>query len=730
MMQKSLLTIVISVLFFHLATAQKITVVFDSSGRMIEFPPAVIRRHTNVTFRVKISAIWLESEKSVLTKLLKQTDAALGDDKIKAAYKCLLGEVPFANYTGSLTLAEDALKGPAFTDPDNLITLQQFRSDVIPVEDFVGNIVKKQFEVKIYNGSTLLQTLSLTLDAFNKDQKYIYFSTKEVFAANKNKVLSGSAATDQFRFVLLQHDPLNQTVINWYAARMTELTALPGMNDNQIKNGLDNIGVGDEPNFQNALTKVKQLNTWFTKWFWFTKGDLALNPFADLEDAAMKELAQKIVNLKIHMTHLQEQLNFYDSCIFHLWKVERNIPRLQRLQTDRDLVVKSWKKDSADLKANEKSFSSANGVADIAIAPAIYSGDLFTSITGRMNVMKQFDASMDYRSAFKFAHPVWPNRWSKERVTEIPENESIYLIIQNTPSGAKLGFGEKRFDYDDQEEFTKLVSEQLAKVDFSSIPAGNLSNLSAFAEGLARPNFAKSGFGGGGADNCAAGSNLQKLLVAVRDRNYKFPPDPDVFQAKDGTTPAYSSTTKMASLTQQYEAPFRDSITIQDVSKPDAPKDLAKSYVKVGALRTVQITAGVAFVRTPTATTSIDTSGNGFKATTNDNAATIVVGFKVYPFRNYNRDKGLIPRYFFRRISAFGGFDMLHPLNNFYLGGAYDIVPGLAVAIGNNYYKQTRYTVADNQIVDTKHAYADGGLFYSVTVNPTLFVQFVKLFFK
>jgi len=83
-----------------------------------------------------------------------------------------------------------------------------------------------------------------------------------------------------------------------------------------------------------------------------------------------------------------------------------------------------------------------------------------------------------------------------------------------------------------------------------------------------------------------------------------------------------------------------------------------------------------------------------------------------------------------RRLNIFGGFDLLHPLDNFYLGGGYDIVPGLSFSIGANFYLQENNKIENNVVTDTYRSYKLSGPYYGITVNPELLVQFVKLFFQ
>lgn len=701
----------------------EVNIVFDSSGQMIEFPPAVLRRHTGVNFRVKVSLDYLNEQRKQFLRYLEETKTNIA--KVDAVYTCFLG----ADYTTLKTEIDDAIK---FIDHDDFFENTALTSAIdthnpshIPLKQYLRNILDSQFTIKVYNGSKLVWEEPLTLDIKYVDKKggFMYFEGENYFRGRNAKNLTASfSVRDQYKFRLLFRNPFNAILVNLYRDEWQKANA----NFDEAKAALLNIGV--DANYATNLASIKKIAPWFVNWLWYAKGNLTINPFNIYTDALIKTKTDNIAQLQADMSALQQQKDFTDSIITHLKKKESNIAVLERMQTKSYDLAALIKKDSSDIKDAQKDLADKvpdlKGLSQVA---SYYEGHLFTSVTGQVNVMKQFNASLDYTPVYKRSRPIYPGRWSKERVTEVPENEKVYLIVQNVPPSIKLKFDEKRLDYDDQEEFTKQVTEQLSKIDFSAV-SGSLLNFSSFFKALNEPS---NPFGGAPilkALDCTTDSHLREMLNQLNAQltQMQFLPDAGVLAFKENTTPAYASFMSPAT---QFEAPYRDSITIKDITKSET-KDVAKSFIKVGALRHTEIAAGISFVRKPVTTTSIDTAGNGFKVSSTDNASNAIAGFKIYPFRDYRRDNGIIPRYPFRRISAFGGFDILHPLNNFYLGGSYDVVPGLSFIVGNNYYKQSTYTVANNQVVSTKNRYVSGGLFYSVTVNPILFAQVIKTFFK
>lgn len=327
--------------------------------------------------------------------------------------------------------------------------------------------------------------------------------------------------------------------------------------------------------------------------------------------------------------------------------------------------------------------------------------------------------------------PITLNNRPRAQVTEVPGNEKLYFLVHNIANGARIRIFDSPLPFNDLEEFTKLVNEQLSLINFSDVTSAMLQKLGNFAASLA-PYNKKTDLAHDFAGTDTSKSDCHVACVFLqqlqRERNANgdgFLPKIDLFDQRTLSVPLYSTYMQPANID---EAPYKDTFTIKlGINKDSA---VMKSSVRIGKLRYVEIAAGIAFTRHPVYTTTIDTALGGFHVSSQDNRARAIVGFKFYPWKNFRRDNGLIPRYLFRRLSVFGGFEILKPLENFYVGGAYDVVPGLAFSMGANYYLQTNYRIQNNAITDTYRTYKHSSTYYAVMVNPVLFVQFVKLFFK
>lgn len=113
-----------------------------------------------------------------------------------------------------------------------------------------------------------------------------------------------------------------------------------------------------------------------------------------------------------------------------------------------------------------------------------------------------------------------------------------------------------------------------------------------------------------------------------------------------------------------------------------------------------------------------------------DSKVKVVIGVKLYPFGLLEADGGIIPKYPAKRLSLFGGFEILKPLDNLYAGIAYDVVPGLSVSYGYHFYRRNYYKIQNNQVVDKTSRYSKSGAYWGFTLDPLVLAGVIKAFFK
>jgi len=80
------------------------------------------------------------------------------------------------------------------------------------------------------------------------------------------------------------------------------------------------------------------------------------------------------------------------------------------------------------------------------------------------------------------------------------------------------------------------------------------------------------------------------------------------------------------------------------------------------------------------------------------------------------------------RWSVFTGVGIPKPLDNFYLGAGVDLVPGLKLVTGAHFYKYTKYTFRNDQLLDKVNTYKLAGPFVSLNIDPPSFLKAIGLF--
>lgn len=736
-MSKNLIYLLIFLLVFSKANSQLSPcqeylkdvqiIVFDTSGRMISYPKTFVTSNTQFQFKVAVPINayqpWIKLLKQSLSKTKQYTDRL----EVNNDYSCFFKVNDYSNFFKS---AHSILSLSDICNRDTLNqTIKDFKIDekLIPITSLLNNI-ENQYQVIIYRNDVCVDTVPLVLKE-NCGSECIEFKSDSIKVGNSNCSKCVAKATDLFRFELIHTNPWDQTIRDWYRQKALDFYA-----DNKfelIKSGLKTLETADSlEQVNDALGKLVPLQRWFINWFWFNEGLLQLDPFNTVPAAGRKSIAKQIVTKETNITFLQEKLVFLDSVIISLTKTRSNLSELDLVQQEKRNINEQIAQLTSEKIDLQNLLRPDPLLVRLSSKIMAYQGrvELSASLTDlknrRINPHKQFDA-------FKGFRPIPLNFFQRRKIAEIPENERLHISVHNVLSTVAIKVDENRVVFNDQEEFTTLVSEQLAKIDFSSLSLPIIRNLEDFVKSFGLGEVKNPILKGADIHNndCIKKLNVvaQNALKEIDNKVVTFPPDNSFFKQIAIIGPVFR--THLAPMTE-FEAPFRNNITIKAVYPKDVIVDAAKTYVKVGKLRFFQFMAGVAVMKEPVSNTRIDTVGGGFRVSSSNNAAKAIFGFKLYPFKNYNRDHGIIPRYPLRRFSLFAGAELLRPLDNFYVGGAYDLIPGLAFSMGTNINLQTTYQVQNNAILNTSRKYQQSGIYYAVTVNPVLFIQFVKLFFK
>lgn len=752
--------------FLGRAFNPNVAMVFDSSGRLIYFPPAVARSRKNICFETVVPAKFMQSQLARFRDSLKMTyEFFSGDPDLTISYYCFLrdpakkdpftisfdandkagkavkltrtgtGDPAFPQFLADLKAAIDKLQ--EYAEKEN-VTAEQIENDFgkfkyFPAAAFVKNLFFNQYEVQIRNGSEDIKTITLN-GSYNAKEKCFRFTAGCQLLKDLACGSCGVPDAEQLSFQLVRTDPFTETLRSWFEAQNKELAEIA--TPNAIKNALDAIALlpDGSPVPQNTLDIFGNVKPWFIRWFWYTRGKFVIDPFEVMSDAGVKALQASIKEKEREIALLRQQKKFLDSV---LAKVPLSLFRLPlfkmvqiRLGTISDNIDKLTKEnENAEKRLKKKSSLFPH------TQPKSFLNDAGIVLSDGKHVRPQ----IQFNAARKFRAVVYSKRQA-HRITELPDNEEGHILVHNLDSSTKFKVDQVHKPFNDSEEFTQFLADQIDKIINAGTTEKTLKNIEQFVGDLFPPVGVPAGLKGLSPDDiaktvvCDETTNmapvyqgLKDLAKAYAEKRLTFVYESTVFAKKQPQDPRFRTHTEM--MRYAAESPFKDSLS-GVITTGTETTTKALGNINVGKLRYVQIGFGVAVVNQPITSTSIDTVG-GFRVSTSDNRAKAIAGFKIYPFQNYNRDRWLLPRYPLHRLSVFAGFEVLHPLDNFYLGGAYDIVPGLAFSAGKNIYLQTSRRIENNTVTETNRSYQQAkGLYYAVTVNPVLFVKFTSLFFK
>lgn len=725
------------------ATAQKKAhLTFDSSGRLTAFPPAIVRTGSNICMKVAVSAHYIRQQMATFRTRLEIVSAKLKEDNTFDSYYCYFQQDKFNTYLNSLDTLIKYLDTTLLLQsgsPDKYISylIDRFDTDKhVPGKAFLENTFRKQFEARIMRGSTIAGSVMLNKVAFDKEKHCFYFSSDCQKIKDFHCNDCGASAPLELSIQLIHTDPFSQTVKEWFEEQnqwLVNLTSLTNI-QNSLKNiaGMATVG---KP-FIDEHKNITTLKPWFLNWLWYTNGELVLDPFNAVTKAGNLAIKESIKETDEKINNLKPRKNFIDSVLKNIdYKLNR-YAAFKHVQQKSKALNKELE-DLLELKKDlEKKLNQRSAdYPEIQPKSFLNNVDLLLTEGRKIHPQIQFDGKKKYNQ-------ITGTKRQLNRTMEIPDNETAVVIVHNVDSSISLTFDQHRLGFADNEEVTEWLSQLLSQANAISTSIPNIGKL----QNTIREYVLKPGDAGAPplADSIfvARAEALKEVCKSFPDLVFKklvqlgndfkagqvtFAYTQSIFIGNAPATPLLTSHTELVKFYN--ESPFKDSFVVKQKTGTEE-KEAFKTNINVGKLRFVQVAAGIAITDKAVTQSTIDTSGNGFRINSADNKAKAIIGFKIYPFQYYARDRWLRPRYLLHRISFFGGFEILHPLDNFYIGGCYDLVPGIGFSVGKNIYLKTRYKIENNAITNTSRTYDGSGAYYSVVVNPVLFVEFVKLFFK
>jgi hypothetical protein len=172
-----------------------------------------------------------------------------------------------------------------------------------------------------------------------------------------------------------------------------------------------------------------------------------------------------------------------------------------------------------------------------------------------------------------------------------------------------------------------------------------------------------------------------------------------------------TTTTVVDSAIQKYDTLY--SVTSSDTNKIDQFK------YKTGKTYRFQLSAGISYVAADYVQTKVATTNGQLSVSNSAQQYRFLVGLHVYLgkglFLQDNRAFGRLCE----RSSLFFGVGFPNPLENLYLGYSYDIWPGFKAVCGAYFFRNDRYTIQNNQVIEDQTRYNGTGPFFAIQIDPT-----------
>ena len=156
------------------------------------------------------------------------------------------------------------------------------------------------------------------------------------------------------------------------------------------------------------------------------------------------------------------------------------------------------------------------------------------------------------------------------------------------------------------------------------------------------------------------------------------------------------------------------------------------SFINVAPYHRFALAAGIAYSPNGGAVTSVDSTASGFTINRDQDKVRLIVGVRWYPLGLYKEKN---PNSLFRdwrwlhRFSVLLATGVPKPLENLYTGVGFDVFPGLTISGGSHFQQQNDYIIINNQ-VNSRNVSYQGNWFYSLTMNPQIFISAITSLFK
>ncbi len=584
----------------------------------------------------------------------------------------------------------------------------------------------KDLEIYLYRTDPLKQIIK---EWYNKNIEHFPYLEIGVF---ENSVQNESVLFNKIKSIIKAGDISSDSCTDDKLKSLNDLSG--NLDTSNIKKGFDYFRTG-----------IDGMITWMLSFAWLNKsGSLQMNPFPFTSPGLFRNLNQK-------STVTDKTDSSMMAILESLFKKEDiNITNF------RDYYALAWyKRDSAKSKIDSVKLNAGKQSQSDGSQAAKSNADAFAAFAQTTTLLNIVKTPVSSEKQILHIRNYYYNRRPDKRdfKYDYADDDQVVLAIHNKP-----------FD-----RGTMVLDQKSAYVEQPVITSQALDNLSAAGTLPAITNptppnkmdvqtFAYISGIGNTCPVCPTVKNPPAVTDCAKKYNSKLAELRNKFQlyqfwdslSNISQVPpmalenVYNDSALMSTdlifPDGSYKPPYQYlyKLTIKDTSKSlSLINPLDSSGYRVGKRRIFELALGAAYSFTSVRQTNIasDSSGNLMPSTT-EQKVQFVVGLKYHFLKGiywenteFLAGKALCDGTLKERVFIFLGVSIPNPLNNIYTGLGVDLVPGLNINAGAQWYQYTQYQVNNNTIIKQTTQFRPA--FYgAVTFDPVLIVNIVKTFFN
>ncbi|HLP20608.1 MAG TPA: hypothetical protein VK174_09920 [Chitinophagales bacterium] len=728
------------------------TVVFDKNGKIIDGYPQYVSINDYIAFDLEALAKKAEKAEEVFAKKLKEVEEALkGPSPSCYSERCFSEMRPSMNsffnqeiikqgncYTPFNSAYQDSLqKKYTDIDPFAIIIQLKYNGKALVIKPISFNISAAKQKGNTYkianilseNGIDITATknleIEITIHEYNRLNKVIRSVLDDL---EKQKITyydyDNWLPRTTLESIKEEMDAVYLTLIEYNMLKMVE-TGCCQLEIAGITNMLDSINARHCKEHAIAEKVICKNIPWLVSTAWIA-GKPRLNPLGLKDEGTLSETVE---DLTFKNQVMRYKVAGFDSLI-RKCKSKNCVSDINTMLFKRDylqdLVLKN--EQTIELKNAQIASNNKKLLALTEEYKILNQMRYFVSHNREIFIMRNHDAANKLELA---------EQWLPFKQVSYEQAEKVRIVTYNIEEAAKLGYGETTVQIDDEpslftEQFLKVTDEVMKQQE--KLQAEILKNKGA----RAMPDGAKTNEDLTNKINCFIKNYSRIIWLSAQTApitDYKLEERGPVYRTEVQTP---NKKNKIPALVQyQLTNTVAGNATKTFTTDSFAYKVYRKLYVQVMAGISCALGGGVKYGRVNT----VYNSANGTFSSTALKPYDVVIGIKVFPMglniRRWFPSVGpkryhnmLIRRgdHAVNRISFMAGMGVSQSqLRNYFLGVGYEIVPGLGINTGVNFYGQNHFKLENGTLILQEQRFKPAA-FVAITVDPVVMIRASNLF--